>query len=202
MRTLIATIALTALIALAGTAGTAQASTYPLKDIGTLESYLNGQHGPQGYAGASYEEYTGDLSGSWDITAIAYEAQDTDQLTLNGSVLFSTSDTSAFGTTLTNVDLSSAFFTDVTTNKSYSLSDSSTIKVYQLTDSWTVPGLNLTLDAGTLIIGFNDSGSPDADFDDLILVATPTNATPIPGAAWLLGSGLLGLIGLRRRGRA
>lgn len=30
----------------------------------------------------------------------------------------------------------------------------------------------------------------------------PTNPTPIPGAAWLLGSGLVGLIGLRRRFKA
>lgn len=29
--------------------------------------------------------------------------------------------------------------------------------------------------------------------------AVKVNATPIPGAAWLLGSGLIGLVGLRRR---
>ncbi|MGE4291665.1 MAG: hypothetical protein AB7E32_05580 [Desulfovibrio sp.] len=198
MRSLITAIILTTLVVIAGTA---QASTFPLNDINTLESYLAGVHGHNGYAGASYEAYTGDLSGSWDLTAIAYEAQDTDQLTLNGSVLFSTADTSAFGTVVSNVDLSNTFFTDVTTGTSYSINDSTTIKAYVLTDAWTIPGLNLTLDAGTLIIGFNDSGSPDADFDDLILAATPTNATPIPGAVWLLGSGLLGLVGLRRRNR-
>ncbi|MGE4504261.1 MAG: hypothetical protein AB7D51_02860 [Desulfovibrionaceae bacterium] len=31
--------------------------------------------------------------------------------------------------------------------------------------------------------------------------ATGTSATPIPGAAWLLGSGLMGLMGLRRARR-
>ena len=36
----------------------------------------------------------------------------------------------------------------------------------------------------------------DDNHDDLIMAFTPV---PLPGALWLLGSGLLGLVGLRRK---
>ncbi|MBN2808380.1 MAG: hypothetical protein JXR80_02680 [Deltaproteobacteria bacterium] len=48
------------------------------------------------------------------------------------------------------------------------------------------------------VIGFNDGSPVDADYDDLV-VAVKANPVPIPGAIWLLGSGLLGLLGIRRR---
>lgn len=43
---------------------------------------------------------------------------------------------------------------------------------------------------------FNASGMDGYGIDN---ISVGTASTPIPGAAWLLGSGLLGLIGLRRR---
>ncbi|MGE4504190.1 MAG: hypothetical protein AB7D51_02505 [Desulfovibrionaceae bacterium] len=189
MRTIFATIILTLALV-----PSAFADVYPF-NIDTFETYLAGNgHG----SGASYVEYTGDLSGSWDVTAIAFEAYDHNQFTdASGNVLFDTADTSTFGTWVQGVDLTTATWTSVTQDQSFSLLDPAYTTVYQLTDDWTVPGTDMTLAAGTLLIGFNDTGSPDSDRDDLILVATPS-ATPIPGAAWLLGSGLLGLVGLRR----
>lgn len=53
------------------------------------------------------------------------------------------------------------------------------------------------------VIGFEDSWSPCGnDYDDLVVaVKGDLIATPIPGAAWLLGSGLIGLVGIRKRFR-
>ena len=44
----------------------------------------------------------------------------------------------------------------------------------------------------TMRIGIDDIGN-------LYTTLTPNNVVPIPGAVWLLGSGLLGLVGIRRR---
>jgi len=54
--------------------------------------------------------------------------------------------------------------------------------------------------AGTVaMINLNNDGSTSATTLDATTTATPT---PIPAAAWLLGSGLLGLAGIRRRKNA
>jgi hypothetical protein len=51
--------------------------------------------------------------------------------------------------------------------------------------------------AGTVAtINLHDNGSTDAQSLDASTTATPT---PIPGALYLLGSGLMGLVGMRRK---
>jgi len=60
-----------------------------------------------------------------------------------------------------------------------------------------------------LVLAYNDNylGFVDSDFDDMLVRAVFNSAvvperpieTPIPAAAWLFGSGLLGLIGMARR---
>ena len=57
---------------------------------------------------------------------------------------------------------------------------------------FTEGGLHMTLDMYTDNTGTTLLGDGGPDF----------SAVPIPGAVWLLGSGLLGLIGLRRRSHA
>lgn len=43
-------------------------------------------------------------------------------------------------------------------------------------------------------------GSGGLDFEALgVINAAPTSAVPVPGAAWLLGCGLMGLVGIRRQ---
>lgn len=62
------------------------------------------------------------------------------------------------------------------------------------TGTITIAGLNLNFD--TLTLGYTVSCAND------VIMADTFSKTPIPGAVWLLGSGLLGLIGLRRRNKA
>jgi len=64
------------------------------------------------------------------------------------------------------------------------------------------PGVwNLTSTATDwFLLGFNDSGSPDEDHDDLMIVGNIT-AVPIPAALGLfaVGLGLMGFLGRRRK---
>ena len=62
------------------------------------------------------------------------------------------------------------------------------------TGTITIAGLNIDFDSLTL--GYTVSCANDVIMTDAL------SKTPIPGAVWLLGSGLLGLIGLRRRVKA
>jgi hypothetical protein len=53
-----------------------------------------------------------------------------------------------------------------------------------------------------LVLAYNDNilGTGDIDFDDMMVRAKFTSTVvPVPAAAWLFGSGLLGLIGMARR---
>ena len=65
-------------------------------------------------------------------------------------------------------------------------------------------GLGIMSSAATsdLVLAYNDnySGFMDSDFDDMMVRAKFTGTVvPVPAAAWLFGSGLLGLVGLARR---
>lgn len=52
---------------------------------------------------------------------------------------------------------------------------------------------------GSIFVGFEDG--KDFDYNDVVLAfrAAPS-AVPLPGAGWILGSGLLGLVALRGKG--
>ena len=50
-----------------------------------------------------------------------------------------------------------------------------------------------------LLSGGTGGSMPWSNFNYML---TQTGATPIPGAIWLLGSGLIGLVGLQRRKKA
>ena len=63
------------------------------------------------------------------------------------------------------------------------------------------PGTDVGVALGNLGPWF-DAQFPAVEVTDVIYqgaTVTVTNPVPIPGAAWLLGSGLLGLVGLKRR---
>ncbi len=54
-------------------------------------------------------------------------------------------------------------------------------------------------DTSWYFVGFNDSYRGDSDYNDMVFAM---KAVPIPGAAWLFASGLMGLVALKRRQRA
>ncbi|HOD35388.1 MAG TPA: VPLPA-CTERM sorting domain-containing protein [Syntrophales bacterium] len=60
---------------------------------------------------------------------------------------------------------------------------------------------NGELPTGNVLYLFLDDGGagPDDDHDDFLVRVTATPAVPIPAAVWLLGSGLIGLVAVRRR---
>ena len=175
--------------------GGAQASSYYPDNIGTLSTFLTG---------ASYTQYTGaPLAGAYELTPLGFEAGDTIQFmsAASGDVLFTNKNLAAeFAKGWKSADLGSALFNDVTTSLQTGVNELSRVAVLQLSQSWTLSG-GLTLSAGTLILGLNDDGSMDGDFDDFILAAKAA-PTPVPGAVWLLGSGLLGIMGFKRTRKA
>lgn len=175
-------------------AGSALATNYYPTNIGTLTTFLSG---------ATYTQYAGaPLSGSYEFTPLGFEAGDTIQFksSVSGDVLFTNKSLSTeFAKGWKTADMGSAVFNDTTTKLVTSVNELSRVAVLQLTQAWTV-NRSLTLNAGTLILGLNDDGSKDGDFDDFILAAKAA-PTPVPGAVWLLGSGLLGIMGFKRTRR-
>jgi hypothetical protein len=191
MRTKITTLILSFMLA---SAVPALASSYPY-NISNLEAYITN-------GGATYTTYSAaDISGTYDVTALGWEAFLWSRFQVDGTTLFSNVlwNTADFGTTVYDVDLANASFGSfyIFAWSDFGIDNTAHVKIYQLTSAWTgiLNGNDVTLAAGTLILGYNDINL-GGDYDDLIIAAAPT---PIPGAAWLLGTGVLGLFGLRRR---
>lgn len=142
-------------------------------------------------------DLTTSASGVWNITAVYTEAAYTNtyNLTNYGGVLFSNKDESNWDTAVT-VDLADTYFFSKTSACSsgtpYALSSDNVLSAF-VTTAFTYNSVYFA--AGDLLLLFNDGGG-DADYDDFVLHGAPT---PIPGAIWLLGSGLIGLVGLRRK---
>jgi hypothetical protein len=69
-------------------------------------------------------------------------------------------------------------------------------RTYSLTDSWVTETLSFTALDSNLTLSFTDisSGQASPIIDNISI-----SIVPVPPTVWLLGSGLVGIIGLRRR---
>jgi len=78
-----------------------------------------------------------------------------------------------------------------------SISGSFFIRLYEI-DNTQADGSGDTASTGTFRVGDYYDG---ATFGNIGITGTvaPVSAVPVPAAAWLLGSGLLGLVGLKRK---
>jgi len=191
-----------------GIAGYASAAPFfPAPDFGDVEGLLSTYF--NGYDTVSKLNF----EGYWDYTAIAFEAANTNRIkeVSGGPVTFKTSDTSNFGhwaqINFSGDEPNNLQFKDTTDGTTRSIDayndatdDVNYWKLFKLTaDSDPLGWLgNLILPKGTIIVGWNDNSPAerDTDFDDIIVAMKPV---PEPATILLMGAGLLGLVGLRRK---
>jgi hypothetical protein len=191
---------------------TASAASLPGGGINDVATYLNDATYFNGYV----ELNSFNFSNLWRYTAIAYESDNQNTVSINsgsgwnpGDANFTTFSDSNFGQWANvNFQTEQLYFedndpTDISLNP-FSAANTSFFRVFKLTnDSNLLSYLGdnaLTLTAGTIIVGFNDNGIDlgDADFDDIIVALQPV---PIPAAAFLFAPALLGFMGLRRKNK-
>lgn len=199
-------ITLTTLTLMAVLVMVAEASaTTTYTNISDFSAFLSGAHA---------SKYSGSLAGSFELTSLGFEAGDTIEFRQAGSTapLFTNKKTGAesaiwspTGSWKQVSNLGQTYFWDLSVSASKQYTGFTDLdpsgkpysRIFELNHDWVLNGKTLTV--GTLLIGFNDKGGGDSDFDDFILAAKPKPAnTPIPAAVWLLGSGIAGLAGIRR----
>ena len=188
----------------------ASAASLPVSGITDVTTYLDDVTYFNGYV----ELNTFDFTGQWRYTAIAYESDNENTVSINDGpgwnpldASFTTANATNFGQWAgVNFDTEQLFFedndpTDIALDP-FSAVNAPFFRIFQLTSDsnpLSYLGANaLTLAAGTIIVGFNDNGINlgDADYDDIIVALQPV---PLPAAAFLFAPALLAFMGLRRK---
>lgn len=145
--------------------------------------------------------------GLYDVT-YAYSRADRDNswTAPNGDSLSTSMD---IGSTLSSVSLKGSlfetYFTVCGNNFSfpYPVKFRPSVQIFSVLSEFSLSGISFLI--GDYLVAFNDDiigDDYDYDYDDMVLKASSRSATPIPGAVWLLGSGLVGLMGVRRKMKA
>ena len=144
------------------------------------------------------------LSGTFDFVYLGYDAADINVLLKTtddsiDSIVFKNkgTDASSLLATANGLDITRLYLKDETTGdgSEYGITSwSSAVNIYQIKNPISVNGY--TLLSGMFIFGFNDSGGNDHDFDDFVFAGSQV---PLPGAVWLLGSALVGMVGIRKK---
>lgn len=191
------------------TAISANAASWPY-NITSLLKYLEGDNHHPGASSFTALKTTTDpfafaKGQSYSAALLAYEAGWTHAFfggSGSSSPLF-INNSGPYGQFFTVDDITEAYFkrTDDTSPGPWVIGDGSSdsFEMYRLNADWSPPELGVTLKAGTIILGLDDGGGgADDNHDDIILALTKVQV-PIPGAIWMLASGLVGLVALRRK---
>lgn len=137
------------------------------------------------------------LNGIFELTYLGSDAGHTNKL-LDGTTEIFAGGSTAFGTTYTG-NIANLFLKDSSDNAPNNLgitqNTNGFLQIHIATEDITFGSLLIT--QGSYIFGFNDDGyTVDKDHNDLVFTA---RAVPVPAAVWMLGSGLIGLLGLRKK---